>query len=363
MKKFYKKDLVNPQKKIKFGIIGCGRIFSKHYEIFLRKIIPNIELIAISDIKKTKLKQIKDSNLIKSENYKDLLKIKEINTIIILTESGNHYKIAKNALLSNKNIIVEKPLCLKIKEALELVQISKKHQKKIFVIMQNRFNNPIQIAKKYINKNKFGKIVSITSRVRWSRNQKYYNQAPWRGTWKYDGGALTNQGIHHIDLMYYLGGKVSETFAYSSKRLAKIKTEDTAVAVLKFKNGALGTLEVTTATRPRDLEGSISILGEKGTMIIGGFAANKIDFCDFKNKKDNVIKKVYFENPKNVYGFGHKKIYFEIVKNLRNQKNNAIQAEESIESLKILHSLYSSIENKKNITLNSNISKNKLNNA
>ena len=218
-------------------------------------------------------------------NYKDIFKIKEINTVIILTESGNHYQIAKEALLNQKNILVEKPLCLKLKEVQDLIKISQKNKKKIFVVMQNRFNNPIQIAKKYINDNKFGKIINITTRVRWSRNQKYYDQALWRGTWKYDGGALANQGIHHIDLMYYLGGKVSETFAYSSRRLVKIQTEDTAVAVLKFKTGALGTLEVTTATRPRDLEGSISILGEKGTLIIGGFAANKIEFCEFKDKK------------------------------------------------------------------------------
>lgn len=351
------------KKKIKFGIIGCGRIFSKHYEIFLRNQIPDIELVAVSDKKQKKLDLIKDKNLLKSQNYKDILSYKEINTIVILTESGNHYNIIKEALLNKKNIIVEKPLCLKLKQAYELIKISKKQKKKIFVIMQNRFNNPIQITKSYINQNKFGKIISITSRVRWSRDQKYYDQASWRGTWKYDGGALTNQGIHHIDLMYYLGGPVIETFAFSTRRLAKIQTEDTAVAVLKFKNGALGTFEVTTATRPKDLEGSISILGEKGTMIIGGFAANKIEYCEFTNKKDNIIKKQYFENPKNVYGFGHKKIYLEIVKNLKNKKNRAILAQESLESLKILHSLYSSIESNKKILVNLKNFRNKLNNA
>ncbi len=351
------------KKKIKFGIIGCGRIFSKHYEIFLRNQIPDIELVAVSDKKQRKLNLIKDKNLLKSQNYKDILSFKEINTIVILTESGNHYSIIKEALLNKKNVIVEKPLCLKLKQAYELIKISKKQKKKIFVIMQNRFNNPIQITKSYINQNKFGKIISITSRVRWSRDQKYYDQASWRGTWKYDGGALTNQGIHHIDLMYYLGGPVIETFAFSTRRLAKIQTEDTAVAVLKFKNGALGTFEVTTATRPKDLEGSISILGEKGTMIIGGFAANKIEYCEFINKKDNIIKKKYFENPKNVYGFGHKKIYLEIVKNLKNKKNRAILAQESLESLKILHSLYSSIESNKKMLVNVKNFRNKLNNA
>lgn len=354
---------MNSNKKIKCGIIGCGRIFPKHYEIFSKKIIPNLQLIAVCDLKKKKLDSIKNKELFKSQNYKKIIKNNKIDTIIILTESGNHYKIAKEALLNKKNIIVEKPLCLKIKQINDLLKISKKVKKKIFVIMQNRFNNPINLAKNYIDNNKFGKIICITARVRWSRDQSYYNQAYWRGTWKYDGGALTNQGIHHIDLLYYLGGEVIETFAFSSKRLARIQSEDTAVAVLKFKSGALGTLEVTTATRPRDIEGSISILGEKGTLIIGGFAANKVEFCDFKNKKDNIIKKNYYENPKNVYGFGHKKIYKEIVKSLQNKKNKAIQAEQSIESLKILHSLYSSIDSKKIFLPKKTNFKNKLNNA
>ncbi len=354
---------MNLNKKIKCGIIGCGRIFPKHYEIFSKKIIPNLQLIAVCDLKKEKLNVIQNKKLIKFQNYNEIFKMKNIDTIIILTESGKHYKIAREALLSKKNIIVEKPLCLKIKEVNDLIKISKKVKKKIFVIMQNRFNNPIQLAKKYIRNNKFGKIINITARVRWSRNQNYYNQAFWRGTWKYDGGALTNQGIHHIDLLYYLGGNIEKTFAFSSKRLAKIQSEDTAVAVLKFKSGALGTLEVTTATRPKDLEGSISILGEKGTLIIGGFAANKIQLCDFINKKDNIIKKNYYENPKNIYGFGHKKIYSEIVKSLKNKKNEAIQAKHSLESLKILHSLYSSIENKKIFSPKNTKFNNKLNNA
>ena len=354
---------MNLNKNIKFGIIGCGRIFAKHYEIFAKNIISNTELVAICDLKKKNLDKINNKKLIKFQSFEKILNIKNIDTIIILTESGNHFNIAKQALLKKKNIIVEKPLCLKIKEISELIKISKKVKKKIFVIMQNRFNNPIQIAKRYIEKKKFGKIINITARVRWSRYQKYYNQASWRGTWKYDGGALTNQGIHHIDLLYYLGGPIKESFAFSSRRLAKIQTEDNAVAVLKFKSGALGTLEVTTATRPRDLEGSISILGEKGTLIVGGFAANKIELCEFKNKKNNMIKKQFSENPKNVYGFGHQKIYQEIIKELRGKKNQAIQAQESIESLKILHSLYTSIESKKKISLNQKNFTNMLNNA
>ena len=213
--------------------------------------------------------------------------------------------------------------------------------------MQNRFNNPVQIAKEYINNNKFGKIISITARVRWSRNQKYYDQASWRGTWKYDGGVLANQGIHHIDLMYYLGGKVSEAFAYSSRRLVKIQTEDTAVAVLKFKSGALGTLEVTTATRPRDLEGSISVLGSLGTIEIGGFAVNKMKTWSFinENEDDKEVLRKFSENPPNVYGFGHKLFYDHVVECIINNKKSFIDGREGQKTVRILEAIYKSAKN------------------
>lgn len=359
MKKKSKKSLAN--KKINFGIIGCGRIFNKHYEIFEKKIIKNIVLKSICDKNHRKLEKIKNPKISKFLNYKKLLKDDQINNLIILVESGNHYDIAKECLLNKKNIIVEKPFCLKLNQARELIKISKKVQRKIFVVMQNRFNSPIQITKKFITKRKFGKLVSLSVRVRWFRDQSYYNLDKWRGTWKFDGGALTNQGIHHIDLLQWLGGNVDTVSCYTSRRLSKIESEDTAVGILRFKSGALGTLEITTGARPKDLEGSISILGEKGTVEIGGFAANKIDTWLFKDKKDNIQNKKYFENPKNVYGFGHKKFYKEVVKSLRKEKNYAITGEESLKSLKILHALYESALKKRTISLSKKDFVNKLN--
>ena len=203
--------------------------------------------------------------------------------------------------------------------------------------------------------------MTIGVRVRWLRDQSYYNQAKWRGTWKLDGGALANQGIHHIDLLQWFGGKVDYVSCYTSKRLSKIQAEDTAVGIVKFRNGAVGTIEVTTGARPKDLEGSISILGEKGTIEIGGFAANKIEKWLFKNKKNIIQNKKYFENPKNVYGFGHRKFYKEVIKNLEGKKNFAITGEESIKSLKILHALYESSIYKKTVQINKKNFNNKLN--
>ena len=229
--------------------------------------------------------------------------------------------------------------------------------------MKNRFNNPIRITKQFLEKKKLGKLVLLTIRVRWYRDKNYYNLDKWRGTWKYDGGALTNQGIHHIDLLQWFGGKIESVSAYNANRLSRIETEDTSVGIVKFKNGSLGTIEVTTAARPKDLEGSVSILGEKGTIEIGGFAANKIVNWIFKNKKNNIKINKYFENPKNVYGFGHLKFYEEVVKQLLGKKNNAVTAEDSIHSLEILHALYESSLTNKTVKVAKIKFNNKLNNA
>ncbi len=353
-------------RKIRFAIIGCGRIFPKHYEIFEKKFFKNFQLTSICEKKKVVYKKIKKNignNINLYYDYKNLLKNENIDIAIILTESGKHYKIAKFFLENKVNVIVEKPLCLKINQAKDLIKISKKNKKKIFVVMQNRYNLPVQLTKKFLDEKKLGKIINITVRVRWSRDQKYYNLDSWRGTWKNDGGALTNQGIHHLDLMCYFGGVVSEVFGYSAKRLVKIQAEDNAMALIKFKNGALGNIEVTTAARPKDLEGSISILGEKGTIIIGGFAANKIDVWEFQDKKLQIKKEKYMQNPSNVYGFGHKEFYKEVQKNLLNKKNNATLAKDTIPSLILLHSIYSSISMKRITKTNLKNYNNKLNNA
>ena len=361
MKKTKKHSFNNSRKNINFGIIGCGRILNKHYEIFEKKIFKNVNLLAICDKNKVKLNKINNQKIKRYTDYELMINDKNIENIIILTESGNHFHIAKKCLLAKKNIVVEKPFCLKLKQAYELIKISRKVKCKIFVVMQNRFNDPIKISKEFIDKKKLGKIVSLAIRVRWFRDQAYYNLDKWRGTWKYDGGALTNQGIHHIDLLQFFGGAIDYVSCYTSRRLSKIKSEDTAVGILKFKSGAIGTLEVTTGARPKDLEGSISILGEKGTIEIGGFAANKITTWLFLDNKNKIRHNKYFENPKNVYGFGHKKFYQEVISSLEGKKNFAVTGKDSLKSLHILHALYESSIKKKTIIVNKKNFFNKLN--
>ena len=231
--------------------------------------------------------------------------------------------------------------------------------------MQNRYNLPIIKLKELIDSRKFGKLVSSSVRVRWKRDQKYYNQAKWRGTWKQDGGALTNQGIHHLDLLCWLLGPVHSVFAYSRTALANIECEDTLVCLLKFKNGVISTFEVTTAARPKDLEGSISLLGQNGSIEIGGFAANKINYLYIKNKMKKINFKKYNTNPSNVYGYGHYKFYNDVINKIRYKKNkkyNAIKIDQAISSLKIVHAIYMSIENKKEIFIDKKIASKRLGN-
>ncbi len=337
--------------KIKFALLGFGRIALKHFSILSSNKIKNVELVAICEKNKKKLNKVKIPKKIKIySDLKKMIKNEQIDVISILSESGNHFKNIKEISKFKKNMVVEKPICMNSNQLSKVIEISKKKKIKIFAVMQNRYNLPIKYLKKNLDKNNFGRIVLATVRVRWSRTQKYYNLDKWRGTWKYDGGALNNQGIHHIDLLTWLVGEVKSVYAKTATQLVKIEAEDTGVAVLKFKNGALGAIEITTATRPKDTEGSISILGEKGMVEVGGFAANKILHWNFKGKKNNLIKSKYFENPKNVYGFGHLEFYKKVVSNIR-FNSKAIMAQDATNSLKVLDALYKSAKLNKEIRI------------
>ena len=345
--------------KINLAFIGCGRIAKKHLEVFKNNFSKKINLVAACDKKKKNVENLLGNNFDNVKVYSnmiEMLKKEKIDLVCILTESGNHYNHANLALDYVKNIIIEKPVTLKISDAQKLQRKSQRLKKKIFVVLQNRYNSPIIKLKKLIQKNQIGNIISASARVRWRRDQKYYNQAKWRGTWKQDGGALTNQGIHHIDLLTWLLGPVKSVFAYSRKALAKIECEDTLSCLVKFNNGAIGTFEVTTAARPKDLEGSVSVLGKKGSVEIGGFAANKMNYIYLEGKKITNDLDKYNTNPPNVYGYGHYKFYDDVLKDILNKKKNfkAIRINEAIYSLKIVHAIYMSIENKEEIFLDGN---------
>jgi UDP-N-acetyl-2-amino-2-deoxyglucuronate dehydrogenase len=262
---------------VKFALVGCGRIAKRHSELLGYNKIKGASLTAVCDIVEEKAKAIGEKfNIPYYTDMDEMMQEENIDVVSVLTESGNHAKHVINLAKYGKHIIVEKPMALTLNDADAMIKACDENRCKLFVVKQNRFNVPVVKLREVLEAGRFGKLVLGTVRVRWCRTQEYYDQAPWRGTWAMDGGVLTNQASHHIDLLEWMMGDVESVFAKSMTALVNIEAEDTAVVTLKFRNGALGIIEATTAIRPKDLEGSISILGEKGSVEIGGFAVNKI---------------------------------------------------------------------------------------
>jgi UDP-N-acetyl-2-amino-2-deoxyglucuronate dehydrogenase len=341
---------------IRFAIVGCGRIAVRHSDLLGNGIIKNAQLSAVCDINPEKAKLFGTKfNVPWFTDYHEMLKSMsdKIDVVSILTESGNHAKHTVEICQYKKHIVVEKPMALTLEDADAMIQACDENGVKLFVVKQNRFNVPVQKMRNALEQGRFGKLVLGTIRVRWCREQKYYDQDSWRGTWALDGGVLTNQASHHIDLLEWMLGDVESVFAKSSTALVNIETEDTAVAVVKFENGALGIIEATTAARPRDLEGSISILGEKGSVVIGGFAVNKIESWNFVNPipEDAETIEKFSVNPPNVYGFGHQAYYEHVVDCLQHQKTALVDGFKGRKSLELIFALYESVETGKEVFL------------
>ncbi len=334
-------------KKINVGIIGIGRISLHHINCIISE--KNFFLSAICDLDKIKLnKFIKKYKTRGYLNYKEMLsKHQEINLVIIATPSGMHYEHAKDIIIRfKKNLIIEKPLTLKISQAKELFKLSDKKGVKIFPVFQNRYNLAVRRVKKSIKLKEIGDIRIVNVRVRWCRQQQYYNMSPWRGTYSHDGGALTNQGIHHIDLLRYLFGEVEYVNCQMKTLGSKIQVEDTIVATFGFKNGGVGTLEITTAARPIDYEASISLLGSKGMIQIGGIAVNKLEIF---TPKQNDINKFSESFKRNYYGFGHKYLYKSISNYFFRKKKFLISYNDCVKTLQLLHCFYNSAEQNKKV--------------
>lgn len=339
---------------LKVAVVGCGRISNKHIELLTNNSISNITLVCVCDIDINKARKIGENyNISFYSNMHEMMQNEDIDLVSILTPSGLHTKHTLELAKYKKHIVVEKPMALTLDDADLMIKECDKNGIRLFVIKQNRYNLPVTKLKEALDKNRFGKLVLGTVRVRWCRTQEYYDQDEWRGTWKYDGGVLTNQASHHIDLLEWCMGDVESVFAKSSTALSNIEVEDTAVVTLKFSNGALGIIEATTATRPKDLEGSLSILGEKGSVEIGGFAVNEIKHWNFidKNIEDENIVENFSTNPKDVYGFGHKAYYEHVIDCIENNKKALVDGLEGRKSLELINAIYESIETGKEVFL------------
>jgi len=328
--------------KVKFAIVGCGRISYRHIEAITAN--QGAELVALCDLNLERARERgMDLNVKLYRDYNQMLKEQEIDVVGIMTPSGMHAEHAMDIIdRYRKHVIIEKPVCLKISDGMELIECARKNKVKLFAVHQNRFNKPVRKIRDGIENNSIGKLVLGTVRLRWSRGQAYYDRDPWRGTWALDGGVLTNQAIHHIDLLRWLAGEVESVSAIAATRLVRVEVEDTACIWLKFTSGALGMIEATTAVRPlnNDLEASISLLGENGVAIVEGASVNKLVTWTF----GDINLAEFSENPPNVYGFGHDQIINNVVDTIAGKSEPAVNIEDAFKTVVLLSAIYRSIE-------------------
>lgn len=339
---------------LNFALVGCGRIAKRHSELLGLNQIKGATLAAVCDVNEEKANAIGLRFGVPYYTDMDEMMQKEpVDVVSVLTPSGLHAEQVVNLAKFQKHIVVEKPMALTLEDADAMIHASADNNIKLFVIKQNRFNVPVVKLREALDAGRFGQLVLGTVRVRWCRTQAYYDQDEWRGTWAYDGGVLTNQASHHIDMLEWMMGEVDSVFAKSATALVDIETEDTAVVLLQFRNGALGVIEATTATRPTDLEGSISILGEQGSVEIGGFAVNQMKVWRFSEPQsgDDEVMQRYSVNPPNVYGFGHQAYYEHLVDCINNHKQQMVDGLEGRKSLELISAIYESIETGKEVHL------------
>lgn len=342
-------------KKLRFALVGCGRIAKKHAEV-LSKQLPDAELTAVCDIKSDRARAYGDRYQIPffTDMHEMMKSVGDrIDVVNVLTPSGNHAEHVIALAPYEKHLVTEKPMALTIDDADNMIRACDRTGIKLFVVKQNRFNYPVQKLRQALDRGLFGKLVMGTVRVRWCREQSYYDQDAWRGTWRYDGGVFSNQASHHIDLLEWMLGEVESVFAKSSTRLVNIEAEDTGIAVLKFRSGALGIVEATTAARPKDLEGSISVLGENGSVEIGGFAVNEMKVWNFRetSSEDAEVLKKYRESPPDVYGFGHLEYFKNVIDSILHGKKALVDGLEGRKSLELITAMYESIETGKEVFL------------
>jgi len=332
---------------LNFALVGCGRIAKRHSELLGHQQITNARLVAVCDSVFAKAEKIGQQFEVPAYSDMDeMMQREEIDVVVVLTPSGMHAVHVVNLAKYGKDIMVEKPMALTLDDADRMIEACDRNNCHLFVIKQNRFNVPVVKLREAHQQGRFGKLVLGTVRVRWARHQQYYDQDAWRGTWAMDGGVLTNQASHHVDMLEWMMGDVDSVFAHATTALADIEAEDTAVVALKFRNGALGIIEATTATRPKDLEGSISVLGEKGNVVIGGFAVNEMQSWNFDERQegDDEVLEQYSVNPPNVYGFGHQAYYEHVVDCISHGGRNLVDGLQGRKSIELISAIYESVE-------------------
>ncbi len=335
------------QKEVRFAIIGCGRVAKNHVGPLTE--IPRAKLVAICDLSTERSEPISDKHHIPAyTNYHEMLQKEQIDVVNILTPSGMHPTHAIDIMERyGKHVVVEKPIVLNLADLDRMKEVAQKKNVKVFPNYQNRYNKAVQKVRADILSGAFGKLVLGTVRLRWCRPQRYYDRDPWRGTWAMDGGALTNQGIHYLDLIQYLMGDVDTAFVRTATQLVTVEVEDTAVGVVTFKSGVMGAVEIVTAARPDDFEASISIMGEKGVAVVTGISANKLSTYTI----DPGAMPANSEEFPDAYGFGHWPFFKDVVADLLDGVPHPLSFEEGSRAIRLLNTFYRSSEENRVVKL------------
>ena len=334
---------------MKYALIGCGRIATNHIKAALNN---KLEIVAVCDILPEKMEAIlekhnieKDDNIKRYTDYKEMIEKEKPELVSIATESGIHAEIALYCIEKEVNVIIEKPMAMSIEDADKIIALSKEKGVKVSACHQNRFNVAVQELRKAIEADRFGKLSHGSIHVRWNRNHGYYDQALWRGTWAQDGGALMNQCIHGIDLLrWMMGDEIDEIYGATRQQFHDyLEAEDIGMAVIKFKNGAIGTIEGTTNVYPKNLEETLYVFGEKGTVKVGGTSTNNIDVWNFADETEADEKnKGLEEQTSNVYGNGHTSLFADVMDAIKNDRKPYVDAVAGRNALEVILAIYKS---------------------
>jgi UDP-N-acetyl-2-amino-2-deoxyglucuronate dehydrogenase len=330
--------------RFRISLVGCGRISERHFDAIAQQ--PALELVAVCDEIPERARSAGERLGVPwFTSYAAMLDEVPADVVAICTPSGLHPRHGIMAAERGLHVISEKPMATRLEEADALVRACDRAGVHLFVVKQNRLNPAIQLLKRSVDLGRFGRIYLANTTVRWNRPQSYYDAAPWRGTWEFDGGAFMNQASHYVDMIQWLVGPVASVIAKTATLARRIESEDTGVAILHFRNGALGTIEVTMLTYPRNLEGSITIIGETGTVKVGGTALNRIEHWEFAEYNDldreaELLKGA--PNPLSVYGSGHRPYYENVVKVLRGEAPPGTDGREGRKSLELILGIYES---------------------
>lgn len=339
-------------RKIRFALVGCGRIAQNHFAA-IEQHSAHAELVGVCDVNPTALAEaVKTTGAKGFHSLTEMLAACDADVFILTTPSGLHPDQAIEIANAGRSVVTEKPMATRLADGKRMVKACDQAGVRLFVVKQNRRNATLQLLKKAVEQKRFGKIYMVNLNVFWTRPQSYYDQGEWRGTWEYDGGAFMNQASHYVDLIEWLIGPLDSLHAYTATLERDIEAEDTGVISLRWRSGALGSMNVTMLTYPKNLEGSITILGEKGTVRIGGMAVNEVQHWEFADTdpNDEKVKAASYETT-SVYGFGHPLYYDNVIKVMRGEADPETDGREGLKSLEVIIATYLSARDGKRVGL------------